>query len=77
MLFRSQRGAIMGAGVMLLLTLAPVGVILWAGRSTHIPLWALLFFLGVTVVTCAGLIAALVGRIREIKGGEEDEASKY
>ena len=72
-----QRGAIMGAGVMLLLTLAPVGVILWAGRSTHIPLWALLFFLGVTVVTCAGLIAALVGRIREIKVGEENEASKY
>lgn len=74
---KKQRGAIMGAGAMLFLTLAPVGIVLWAGRSTHIPLWALVLFLGVTAVMCTGVVAALVGRIKEIKGGEEDEASKY
>ena len=74
---KKQRGAILGAGVMLFLTLAPVGVILGIRRSAHIPLGLLLFFLGITAVTCIGVVAALVGRIREIKGGEEDEASKY
>lgn len=74
---KKQRGAIMGAGAMLFLTLAPVGIVLWAGRSTHIPLWVLVLFLGVTAVMCIGVVAALVGRIKEIKGGEEDEASKY
>ena len=74
---KKQRGAIMGAGVMLVLTLAPVGIILWSSRLTHIPLAVLLVFVGFSVLTCVGLVAALVGRIREIKGGEEDEASKY
>lgn len=74
---KKQRGAILGAGVMLFLTLAPVGVILGIRRSAPIPLGLLLFLLGVTAVTCIGVVAALVGRIREIKGGEEDEASKY
>ncbi|MDE7222628.1 MAG: MerR family transcriptional regulator [Acetatifactor sp.] len=74
---KKQRGAILGAGVMLFFMLAPVVVILWVRRSASIPLWALVLFLGITIVTCVGLVAALVGRIREIKGGEEDEASKY
>lgn len=74
---KKQRGAILGAGVMLFFILAPVGVIWGISRSAPIPLGLLLFFLGVTTVTCIGVVAALVGRIKEIKGGEEDEASKY
>ena len=74
---KKQRGAIAGAGVMLFLTLAPVGVILGVSRSASVPEWLIVFFLGVTAVMCVGVVAALVSRIREIKGGEEDEASKY
>ena len=74
---KKQRGAILGAVVMIFLTLAPVGVILGISRSEPIPLGLVLFCLGVTVVMCAGVVAALVGRMKEIKGGEEDEASKY
>ncbi|MDE5893113.1 MAG: MerR family transcriptional regulator [Acetatifactor sp.] len=74
---KKQRGAILGAGVVLFFTLAPVCVILSIRRSAPLPLGLVLFFLGVTVVTCAGVVAALVGRMKEIKGGEEDEASKY
>jgi len=74
---KKQRGAILGAGVMLFLTLAPVGIILGVSKSAPIPVWALVPFLGITAVMCVGLVAALMGRIREIKGGEEDEASKY
>lgn len=74
---KKQRGAILGAGVMLILTLAPLGVIFGVTRSARIPLWALLLFLGVTTVVCVGVVVALMIRLKEIKGGEEDEASKY
>lgn len=74
---KKQRGAILGAGVMLILTLVPLGIIFGVTRKTHIPLWALLLFLGITTVVCVGLVIALMIRIKEIKGGEEDEASKY
>lgn len=74
---KKQRGAIMGAAVFLFLTLAPIGVVLWASRKAVIPLWVLVPFIAISLATCAGVVAALVGRIKEIKGGEEDEASKY
>lgn len=74
---KKQRGAILGAGAMLLMSLVPV-VIVWRIKQTvSIPLWILVPFLGITVVSCIGVVAALLGRIREIKGGEEDEAAKY
>ncbi|MCM1120070.1 MAG: MerR family transcriptional regulator [bacterium] len=74
---KKQRGAILGAGVMLILTLAPLGIIFGVTRLARIPLWALLLFLGVTTVVCIGIVVALMIRIKEIRGGEEDEASKY
>lgn len=74
---KKQRGAIVGAGVMLLLTMAPVGVVLGLGGSESIPIGGIALLLVMPTVMCVGVIAALVGRIREIKGGEEDEASKY
>ncbi|MCI9072421.1 MAG: MerR family transcriptional regulator [Lachnospiraceae bacterium] len=74
---KKQRGAILGAGAMLLMSLVPV-VIVWRIKQTvSIPLWILVPFLGITAVSCIGVVAALLGRIREIKGGEEDEAAKY
>lgn len=74
---KKQRGAILGAGVMLVLTLLPVAIVLWVGRNEAVPIWALLLLIGISLVMCVGVVAALVGRIKEIKGGEEDEASKY
>lgn len=67
----------MGAGLMLVLTLMPVVAILWNIWSDNIPIAVVLLFVGFSVVVCIGVVVALVGRIREIKGGEEDEASKY
>ena len=33
--------------------------------------------IGIPVVMIVGVLAALRSRLREIKGGEEDEAAKY
>ncbi len=35
------------------------------------------FMIGIPAAVIIGVIAALIGRVKEIKGGEEDEASKY
>ncbi len=73
---KKQRGAILGAGVILLLALVSMGIILKMSMFIE-PLWVPLIFLGITAVTCVGVVAALLSRLKEIKGGEEDEASKY
>ena len=73
---KKQRGAILGAGVILFLALTSMGIILKMSMFRE-PLWVPLIFLGITAVTCVGVVAALLSRLKEIKGGEEDEASKY
>lgn len=76
---KKQKGALLGAGIMLFLTLAPIALVLWISASTKetIPMWILVFFIGISLAVSAAIVAALVSRIKEIKGGEEDEASKY
>ncbi len=76
---KKQRGAVLGAGIMLFLTLAPVAAVFGINVITkeNIPMWILIFFTGISLAVSAAIVAALVGRIKEIKGGEEDEASKY
>ena len=71
-----QLGAILGAGVILFLALVWMVIILNMSMFRE-PLWVQLIFLGITAVTCVGVVAALLSRLKEIKGGEEDEASKY
>lgn len=52
-------------------------VLLWASSEDPIPVGWLAFFIGLLVIVIIGIILALAGRIKEIKGGEQDEASKY
>ncbi len=58
--------------------MAFLAILIWWGNSTE-PLPAGLFavLIGIPVVIIVCVIAVLVQRIKEIKGGEEDEASKY
>ena len=41
------------------------------------PLGLLVFLIAIPVALIIGLWIALAGRMKEIEGGEEDEASKY
>lgn len=69
------------AVLVILYVLPLMGIVLWAagqaGREgSHLPLLLLCYAsLGGAVIV--GILKALRQRLREIDGGEEDEASKY
>lgn len=70
-------GAVLGGGIMVILMVAMIGIMIWGFMVDPVPMGVLLFIIGIPVVIIIGVIAALIGRVKEIKGGEEDEASKY
>ena len=74
---KKQLGAVFGAVVMSILMLALIGLMVWANTQEQVPVLILVVYIGVPVLVILGVVAALVFRLKEIKGGEEDEASKY
>ena len=57
--------------------LPPYGMFLWGNSVDPIPLGLLIVLVAIPVVIIVCIIGVLIGRIREIDGGEEDEAAKY
>jgi hypothetical protein len=47
------------------------------GIDEKIPVWAVALIIMIPALAAVGIIAALILRIKEIKGGEEDVASNY
>ena len=74
---KKRTGAIIGAAVMTVLMLVTLIIVFWANAQDPIPLGLLLLIAGIPAVIIAGTLIALAGRMKEIEGGEEDEASKY
>lgn len=74
---KKRMGAIIGAAVMTVLMLIVIVIMFWANAQDPIPLGMLLFIMGIPVIIIVGTLIALAGRMKEIEGGEEDEASKY
>ena len=74
---KKRMGAIIGAAVMTVLMLIVIIIMFWANAQDPIPLGMLLFITGIPAIIIAGTLIALAGRMKEIEGGEEDEASKY
>ena len=74
---KKRTGAIVGAAVMTVLMLVAIIIVFWANAQDPIPLGLLLLIAGIPAVIIAGTLIALAGRMKEIEGGEEDEASKY
>ena len=74
---KRKTGAIVGAVIMILLMAFSIVMMLWANTQDPIPVGLLAFLIAIPVVIIGGTLVALVGRIKEIEGGEEDEASKY
>ena len=74
---KKKMGAVIGGAVMIVLMLAMIGFFLWANSQETLPVGLLIVFLGIPVIVIICIIVALRSRIREIEGGEEDEAAKY
>ena len=67
-------GAALGGGIMIVFM---AGFMVWGCMEDPVPIWAMVFMIGIPAAVIIGVIAAMIGRVREIEGGEEDEASKY
>ena len=72
-----RAGAIVAGIAMILLMLIPVVTILWATTKENVPGPVVLLFIVVPIAFAVCILAALIKRMKEIEGGEEDEASKY
>lgn len=74
---KKKMGAVIGGGLMIVLMAFVIGMILWGNSVDPIPTVLLLFLIGVPTVMIVGIIIVMRGRLKEIEGGEEDEAAKY
>ena len=70
-------GAIIPGIVMILILAASIAAIAWMNTIEKIPVIVNIILLGLPVIVIICIVAAIIGRMKEIKGGEEDEASKY
>ena len=74
---RKTGGAVLGAALVIALLLPVVFGILWANGQSPLPIGLLLLIVGVPVIVIVCIVTVLIQRIKEIKGGEEDEAAQY
>ena len=70
-------GAIIPGIVMILILAASIAAIAWINTLEKIPVIVNIILLGLPAIVIICIVAAIIGRMKEIKGGEEDEASKY
>ena len=75
---KKMHGAVMGAAFILAAIVITMGVLIWAViDSGEGAIYAILLAGIPSVLVCIGIIVCLKMRMKEIEGGEEDEASKY
>ena len=74
---KKVRGAVLGAGIMIVILGLLIWLILWANHQDPLPglLLAIVLFFPCVIMIC--IIAVLIQRLKEIKGGEEDDAAQY
>ena len=74
---RKKRGSILAAIVFILIMTSIVGILIWGYTQDPIPNLLFGLFLLIPIVFVLAVIIALLQRIRELEGGEEDAARKY
>lgn len=74
---QKKRGSIFAALVFILIMFAVIGMLIWAYTEDPIP--GLLFgvIMLVPIVVILAVIVALLQRLKDLEGGEEDAARKY
>ena len=74
---RRKWGAVLSAAVSMLFMVAFVCMILWANHEDPLPTGLLVFVILIPLGIITGIVLALYQRMKELKGGELDEAGKY
>lgn len=74
---RSKKAPVIAALVMIILMLCIIGIFAWAATVDPIPVPILLIVIAIPLAVIAGVLLALKERIKQLEGGEEDEARKY
>lgn len=74
---KRKKGPVIAAVIMTLLMFLLMGLVLWGNTQDPLPIGVLLIILAIPGVVVVGVVLALKQRLKEIEGGEEDEASKY
>jgi hypothetical protein len=74
---KKKIGPVIATASMIVLMIIICGIVLWANVEEPIPIGLLLVTLAIPVSIVIGVVIALMQRLKEIEGGEEDEAAKY
>lgn len=74
---KKKLGAAIGGIVMIAIMMFVVGLLLWGNSQEPLPIALLVFLIGLPVIFIICTVVALRSRLKEIEGGEEDEAAKY
>ena len=74
---RRRNGAIIAAAVVVLFMIAMIAMVVWANGIDPAPKGILIFSIILFGSIIVGVLIALGQRLKEVKGGEIDEASKY
>lgn len=75
---KKRLGAILAGAVMLLLsTVIPIALIIWVNLIDKVPMGVNIVFVLISLGFGISIITVLAKRMKEVEGGEEDEASKY
>ena len=75
---RKLTRAALAAGVFIALMGVLIALLVWGfTQESRPPVGIMLLFIFIPVALIVGVVLALLGRIREIEGGEEDAARKY
>ena len=74
---KKKKGPLIAAAVMVVLMGWLIALILWANAIEPAPWWVLVLVLAIFSSVIVGVLLALLERMKEIDGGEEDEALQY
>lgn len=72
-----KRGPIIAAVVAILFMIAMIILVIWMDRIDPAPLGFIILMIAIFIAIIIGVFLALRERLKEIDGGELDEASKY
>ena len=74
---RRKWGAVISAAVCVLFMIALICMVFWGNSEDPLPTGVFIFIVLIPAGIIAGIVLALVQRMKELKGGELDEAGKY